>query len=474
MKQDIVIPYVDDVFEFLGQCIDRPADQIRIITMFLTAFVVCYFYRYIDSPKSRYAYSIIMGFLIQFCMFREGWVHIFIVMIVTFFMLRVLDRETQAEYVFAFNIAYLSVLHLYNILTDFGGWTLDVTTFMMPFVCRLSSLGYCYRDGMDENKGKLSKEQEERKLERLPDFHEILCYSVFPGGNVWGPFFEFSHLKDFIHKKGKYFSIPDTTMVAISKLASGLMFMSLSIIIPMFYDTYHCGEPAFKEYSFLYKNFFYYIAMAGSRYKYYSAWYLSDCSVYMSGLSYNGRDKNGEHKFDRIVSIRGYLIEIGTNPREWIDHWNHQIAEWLRFYVFLRFKSVYPKSNFTATLFTMMVSAFWHGFYPVYYAFFFFSTLVAESTKDIYRARHLFSWMPPTITPILLHILTLQGLNFLGISFVLLTFDKAHNFYSSVYYDVPIIWFIIIVLFRFTPLRKFAKKGAKSKDETKDKLKKTQ
>lgn len=47
----------------------------------------------------------------------------------------------------AFNLLYLSGQHIYRMYTDFGGWEMDITTQTMLLTARLSSLGFCYKDG---------------------------------------------------------------------------------------------------------------------------------------------------------------------------------------------------------------------------------------------------------------------------------------------------------------------------------------
>jgi len=311
---------------------------------------------------------------------------------------------------------------------------------------------------MPENADKLTPEQKERKIEKLPTLFQLFSYSCFPGACIVGPFFEYTDYINFIEQNGRYSKIPYSSIRSFEKMGSGLLFMTLSILVPIFYDANYCGTHEFAQQSFLYKNFFYYIAMAGARYKYYSAWYLSDGAIIMSGLGFNGKNDKGENQWDRIVSVYGYEIEYGTNPRTLIDYWNHPVADWLRFYVFIRFKNIFPKAGFFATLFTMMVSAFWHGFYPVYYFFFFYAALLAEATKDLYRSRFLFHWIPSVPGSVICHILTLQSLNFMGISFVLLTIEKAFVFYRSLYFYPPLGCALIIIIFRLTPIGKIARK----------------
>jgi lysophospholipid acyltransferase len=214
--------------------------------------------------------------------------------------MRVLSRQRLPEVMFIFNMAYLSSFHIYYMITAYGDWTLNPTSMLMPLVCRLSSLGYCYRDASKKNEDKISLEQRERKIDQLPTMLELFSYACFPGGAICGPFFEFSDYKLFIEKKGRYESIPYHREQPIKYLLSAICFMVLSLVVPNFYSVEHCGSKEFKEYGFLYKNFYYYIGMAGNRYKYYTAFYFSDFNVCISGLSYNGRDDNARPKWDRI------------------------------------------------------------------------------------------------------------------------------------------------------------------------------
>jgi len=288
---------------------------------------------------------------------------------------------------------------------------MDVTTIIMPLVARLSSLGYCYRDGMIENSDKLSDEQKERKIEKLPSFMELFSYCSYPGGCIIGPFFEYADYINFVELKGRYAVIPYSLFSSFRKFGDAILFMILALFFMEKFPVYYLGTIEFSKHSFLYKNVYLYFAMAGARYKLYSAFYYADGAVVMSGLSYNGLDEKGNSTWDRIVPMNGYSIETGTNMREMIDDWNHQIASWLRHYVFNRLKMKFPNAMFFNANMTMMMSAFWHGFYFTYYIFFIFMALGAEATKEIYRARHLFRWIPKPILPIILHFASLHAIN---------------------------------------------------------------
>lgn len=136
------------------------------------------------------------------------------------------------------------------------------------------------------------------------------------------------------------------------------------------------------------KMWYIYIAMFAARCLYYVAWKLTDTAISLSGISYDETTK----KFDKIVSVDIWNIEFGDSAKTMIDSWNHMTAVWLKHYVYERC----PK-KYGPTLVTFMVSAFWHGFYPNYYWFFFNAFLITECSRIIFKNRHLFSFMPPKL-----------------------------------------------------------------------------
>ena len=121
---------------------------------------------------------------------------------------------------------------------------------------------------------------------------------------------------------------------------------------------------------------------------------------------------------------------------------------WLKYSVFLRLKdkealkkflSLFSKKlhflvNVNPELITFMVSAFWHGFYPNYYTFFFFCFIIEQTSGILDSKTNYFkfieSFKEHKILPLrsiyyILGGLNLNIMNFFGIYFSLLFFDKA-------------------------------------------------
>jgi len=84
-------------------------------------------------------------------MFGTGMIHVFILTTVAYLMMIILPRKDSGKFVMWWCLAYLCYNHLYRMIYMFGEFNLDISTFTMLHVCKLSALGYCYQDGgMDE------------------------------------------------------------------------------------------------------------------------------------------------------------------------------------------------------------------------------------------------------------------------------------------------------------------------------------
>ncbi len=68
-------------------------------------------------------------------------VHIIIYYIIAF------NGPKSGKFITILSIASLSVYHIYRMIVDYGNWTLDVSTILMPMVCKYSLFAYAYQDG---------------------------------------------------------------------------------------------------------------------------------------------------------------------------------------------------------------------------------------------------------------------------------------------------------------------------------------
>ena len=84
-------------------------------------------------------------------MYRGQIVHPILMTVISYIMMQVLPRKSQGKWVFLFVLAYLSCSHIYRMVTNFGGWDMDITTYTMILTAKLSALAFCFGDGSYKN-----------------------------------------------------------------------------------------------------------------------------------------------------------------------------------------------------------------------------------------------------------------------------------------------------------------------------------
>ena len=115
-------------------------------------------------------------------------------------------------------------------ITDFGGWKMDVTAMTMLLVCKLTCMACNFHDGMMPDE-KLFKEHQIRRSFKRPTLLEVMSYTFFIGGCVCGPFLEYKDFIDFIEKNGHYKDLPKNTIVpSLTRISHNLLCVAINVI----------------------------------------------------------------------------------------------------------------------------------------------------------------------------------------------------------------------------------------------------
>lgn len=135
------------------------------------------------------------------------------------------------------------------------------------------------------------------------------------------------------------------------------------------------------------------IMMQGVRMKYYAIWSLSMVGVKASGLSYQIVERDGKvtDSHDKIQVANILNVEFGSSFKVKVDSWNMSVQQFLKRYVYDRLSAdskdgkVNKSLKSKAQSATIILSAFWHGFYPSYITSFFHWMLVLQVSQQIFR-----------------------------------------------------------------------------------------
>ena len=111
-------------------------------------------------------------------MFGFGILHVILMTSVAYALMIVFPRHKQANYVMFWVLGYLSYSHLDSLINRFGSYDMDITTYTMLLVCKLSALAFCYQDG-GTDAAKLNEDQRKRVVINLPSPLELASYVWF-------------------------------------------------------------------------------------------------------------------------------------------------------------------------------------------------------------------------------------------------------------------------------------------------------
>ena len=92
-------------------------------------------------------------------------------------------------------------------ITDYGSWIMDISTVLMTITCKYSLFAYAIEDGVQKTE-KLTPEQKDHRLEKIPRFLSFLSYCQFVPTAVIGTALEYKKYFKFMNKMDEFKDIP--------------------------------------------------------------------------------------------------------------------------------------------------------------------------------------------------------------------------------------------------------------------------
>lgn len=116
----------------------------------------------IKIPFIRLVYGFVSGILLCYSMYGYEIYHILIDCFVTYFFLKFFGRKYSAFFILIFTMGHISFCHIWRMINDYGGWSMDVTGIYMMQVVKFSAMCFSYEDGAksdDEIKNSYMKDK---------------------------------------------------------------------------------------------------------------------------------------------------------------------------------------------------------------------------------------------------------------------------------------------------------------------------
>ncbi|XP_029195740.2 lysophospholipid acyltransferase 2-like isoform X1 [Acropora millepora] len=431
---------IGETLEEMSRLTGFASDQINFVFCMLSCFPLGLVFRLVFHPRrvssvTRRVVGFIWGLALSWFCF--GWQVLILLAIsgLCYLLLCVLNPSVVHKYMFSGSMTLLAVAHLHRQITDYGGYTLDLTGPLMIFVQRMSYVAFSVHDGMARDERSLNDEQRKGKLRKVPSLLEYFSYLFHYSTVLAGPLCTFKEYNDFIDgtdvkPKDSSHEEPSPLYDVLTKTLSSLLCMCFLMLTGSHFPISRNGDPDFiNSHHLAWRYAYAYISLAGIRMRYYFAYKLAEAVNNIAGFGFNGYDENGKATWNLMTNVNILKLEFATSMKEVLDNWNINTALWLR-------RIVYERVSHNRTLSVFVVSCIWHGFYPGYYMAFFTVGLMVEAARKVRRTcRPLFqkSRAASVFYDVITCAVTMCCLMFATVPFVLLELKMALAFWRSMY-----------------------------------------
>jgi hypothetical protein len=461
--------YIEQLSEMTGQ----DSETLEYLLGLFACYPLGYIMLKLPHGKVKHFFSFFLGaFLLQFTIGVQ-WVHHLISSLVAYAMLALLPRSVSKTAVPIFAMIYMTMGHLHRQYTNYLGYDLDFTGAQMVLTQKLYSMAYNLYDGELIRKGKedrAAKRCSEFALDKMPSLIEFLGYTFCFSNVLAGPAYEYklyeracegSHLYDKAGKpKGK---IPSQFWPTLKPFLISLVCLAIFVVgtgnfplldptnpqtaTPVLLTDAILSLPWWRRYGYMWLSLFF------VREKYYFAWKNAEGAQNIWYAGFEGFDETTGKEKGWEISNNMDVVEFETAPnlKTLSAVWNKKTALWLSRYVYIRTGG--------SLMATYGMSAFWHGFYPGYYLFFFSAPLVTMCErlgKKKLSPRFATTgskWSPWGIVSMISTSLVVE---YIVVPFQLLAFDWSIDVWKSHYFigHVVMAVFYVVVSALPTPKKK--------------------
>ncbi|KAK2183141.1 hypothetical protein NP493_318g04061 [Ridgeia piscesae] len=441
---------VASVAESIGTC----PDSLRLIVSLLAGYPLAFFHRYFLYGKAQdlqHIYFVVTGLALGYFNFGPNVLHTAVNILIIYVLLRV-NGGTVMSVVLSFiiNMTYLLVGYYVNMT---GVYNIAWTTPHCVLTLRLIALTFDIYDGK-RKKESLSEEQKETAI-ALPSLLEIAGQNYFFGGFLVGPLYSMKRYLDFT--KGAFSDSvtggrPNCVTPALLRLLAAL-FYAFTCQVGLYYiPENYLLQPAFQELCYINKILVIALYSKVVLHKYLTCWLMAEGCCILVGLTYHGKDENGNELWDGCANIRIRRYERASTMQELIQSFNVNTNRWMSKYVFKRLK--FLGSREASQSITLAFLALWHGFYSGYFMTFSIEFLLVKFEKEagpllgdttlvhLLRSNIIGRILLWSMKKVYTHFM----LGYALVAFCLFTFDKYWHVYRTVYFLLHVVlvsWVVI-------------------------------
>ena len=396
---------------------DVSNEQYAYLTALLMGFPAAYIQnKYIKTHLQRNVFGIVANTITYLTLLgKNGLIHVFIAPLYTLY----LSQKKISPWV-AFTVLYVHLAYVQWKLVS-----VVTATFMMT-VLRLVTYTWYMHEKNDNTK---QKELSDTLL-------DLYGYTFGIGGFFSGPIIPYD----------EYAKLPFTPNPKYRTLITNIIKDCTCFVVlykvTILYGYSIVTTPEWKAYTLLYKLTLLPIMSLHARLKYYLIWKVAEAVCLSIGWTE-----------EQAKNVDIWAVERAESMYAMINNWNISTAKYLKTCVYDKLRQETSKR---ATLFTFMLSAFWHGFYGGYYLSFASGALLLITSRAIRKTARPLIVTTTSNTDLNVYLRVMYNTVGWGLTnifgaymmapFALLTFKDSMTFYKDTYFIGHILCFGVLVL----------------------------
>ncbi|XP_037797486.1 lysophospholipid acyltransferase 5-like [Penaeus monodon] len=424
-----------------------PEPALRLLISILIGYPIVLLHRYTlycRSPVLQHLYFISTGISIALFNYGQNVIHSAVCVLAAWLLLVVMGGTIKSVIIsFLFQMTYLLMGYYFT-----GTDTYDIKWSMPHCVLtlRLIALTYDVYDGTKDPE-KLSNDQKKTALSIRPSLLEVAAHTYFPASFMVGPQFSMRRYLDFVNGTLLGSARPPCLLPGLLRGGLGLIYLAVYQVGISYLPDSYINSSEYNDSSIWRRHVVVGIWAKITLYKYISCWLIAEGVCIMSGLSYSGKDANGNCLWNGCANVKIRLYEGATSFGDMISSFNINTNAWVAQYVYKRLR--FLNNRYISQAAALVFLAVWHGLHSGYYACFFMEFVVINLEKDLSSTVNKYPRIVSAINagPLVIFIKfvikKLYVVIFMGYClgpFVLLKFHRWWDFYVSLYFSGHIIF----------------------------------
>ncbi|KJH41438.1 MBOAT family protein [Dictyocaulus viviparus] len=390
-------------------------------------------------------------------------VHAFIGVLMAYVIINVVGGKDES--VIAAHVVLLGYLLVGYWTAESEAYDITWTTPYCIMTLRFTGLIMDIYDGAHFDS--LKPDQKKTAIKDAPGFIELAAYGLFYTGTIAGPQFSLSKFRAYVNGDWldeKRQPRQSSLMPSLGRFIGGCTYMVLNqwgaVWIP---DTFFNSQEFFNM-SFFMRWTWVMIWFRLTMYRYCAVWLIVEGACILNGIGYNGKDEEGNDRWDGVRDVHIWLWETGHDFSSAIQSFNCGTNAFAKNHVFRRLRWLGSKA--TAHIITLGYLAIWHGYHLGYFFLFFYEFGCVVAQEQLYSLiNNTPGWAEfitkPAVRPFVLlfgRLITMYSMGFGFLCFGLVKTKYWIGPLKSLYFVGFIIYFAIWPIIYHTLKRVLPKK----------------